>query len=117
MDCVSPGQALAINKILVAGKVLNPRSQSHNLPNEIATAKLKAGQKIYFRQDKFLALFYRQKQLQNKSVIMLLTFCGAFDGLHCKKEGKVVPTTVDLFYQNMGVSDSSDQVMHSYAFE
>ena len=48
---------------------------------------------------------------------MLLTFCGASYGIHRKKGDKVVPTTVDLCYQNMGVVDSSNQVMYSYAFE
>ena len=60
---------------------------------------------------------YRQKQSQNKPVIMLSTFCGAFDVPHRKKEDKVVPAMVDLYNQNMGGVDSSDQVMYSYAFE
>ena len=47
----------------------------------------------------------------------MLTFCCAFDGLHCKKEDKVVPTTVDLCNQNMERCWLSDQVMYSYAFE
>ena len=48
---------------------------------------------------------------------MLLTFCGAFDVLHCKKEDKVVPAIVDLCDQNTGDFDSSNQVIHPYAFE
>ena len=38
-------------------------NQLHHPPNEITTAKPKIGQKIYFRQDKFLAMTYWQKQL------------------------------------------------------
>ena len=60
---------------------------------------------------------YRQKQPQNKPVIMLSTFSGAFDVPHQKKENKVVPSMVDLYNQNMGGVDSSDQVMYSCAFE
>ena len=48
---------------------------------------------------------------------MLSTFCGTFDVPHCKKEDKVDPAMVDLYDQNMGGAGSSDQVMHSYAFE
>ena len=55
--------------------------------------------------------------MQNKPVIMLPTFCGAFDVLHRKKEDKIVPAMVDLYNRNMGDVDSSDQVMYSYAFE
>ena len=60
---------------------------------------------------------YRQKQSQNKLAIMLLTFSGAFDVLHCKKEDKVFPAMVDLCNQNTVGVESSDQVMHSYALE
>ena len=45
-------------------------NQLHDLPNEITTVKPKVGQKIYFRQDKFLAMLYRQKQSQNKLVML-----------------------------------------------
>ena len=62
-------------------------------------------------------MLYQQKQPQNKPVIMLSTFSGAFDVPHRKKENKVVPAMVDLYNQNMGGVDSSDQVMYSYAFE
>ena len=48
---------------------------------------------------------------------MLSTFSGDFDVPHQKKENKVVPAMVDLYNQNMGGVDSSDQVMYSYAFE
>ena len=48
---------------------------------------------------------------------MLLSFCGAFDVLHRKKEGKVVPAMVDLCNQKTGGVDSSGQVIYSYAFE
>ena len=48
---------------------------------------------------------------------MLSTFCGAFNIPHCKKEDKVVAAMVDLYNQNMGGVDLSDQVMYSYAFE
>ena len=60
---------------------------------------------------------YRQKQSQYKLAIMLLTFCGVFDVLHRKKEDKVVPAMVDLRNENTVGVDSSDQVIHSYAFE
>ena len=60
---------------------------------------------------------YRQKQPQKKPVIMLSTFSGAFDVPHQTKENKVVPAMVDLYNQNMGGVDSSDQVMYSCAFE
>ena len=93
------------------------QNQLHHLPNEITTAKPKVEQKIYFRQDKFLVMLYWQKQSQNKPVIMLSTFCGAFNIPHCKKEDKVVSAMVDLYNQNMGGVDLSDQVMYSYAFE
>ena len=48
---------------------------------------------------------------------MLLTFCSAFDVLNYKKEDKVICAIVDLYNQNMGGVDSSDQVTYSYAFE
>ena len=92
------------------------QNQLYHLPNEI-TVKPKVGQEIYFRQDKFLAMLYRQKQLHNEPVIMLSTFCSAFDVPDRKKENKVVPAMVDLCNQNMGGVDSSDQVMYFYAFE
>ena len=60
---------------------------------------------------------YRQKQSQNKPVIMLSTFSGAFDVPHQKKENNVVPAMVDLYNQNIGGVDSSDQVMYPCAFE
>ena len=55
--------------------------------------------------------------MQNKPVIMLSTFWGAFDVLHRKKEDKIVPAMVDLYNRNMGDVDSSNQAMYSYAFE
>ena len=62
------------------------RNQLHHLPNEITTTKPKTGQKIYFRHNKFLAMLYRQKQSQNKPVIMSLSFCGAFVSLIVRKK-------------------------------
>ena len=62
-------------------------------------------------------MLYRQKQSQNKPVLMLSIFCCAFDVLHCKKEDKVVPAMVDLYNRNIGGVDLSDQVMYFYAFE
>ena len=56
-------------------------NQLHHLPNEITTVKPKVRQKMYFRQDKFLAMLYRQKQSQNKLVMLQAT---------------VVPAMVDL---------------------
>ena len=35
---------------------------------------VKVGQKIYFRQGRYFAIFHRQKQSQNKPAIMLSTF-------------------------------------------
>ena len=36
---------------------------------------------------------HNDRKRQNKPVIMLPTFCGAFDVPHHKKEDKVVPAT------------------------
>ena len=43
-------------------------------------------------------------QLKNKHVIMLSTFCGAFDDPHCKKEDELVPAMVDLYIAKYGGS-------------
>ena len=59
---------------------------------------------------------YRQKQSQNKPVIMSSTFCGALNDPHHKKEDKVVPM-VDLYNQIMGGVDSYDQVTCYYTCE
>ena len=65
-----------------------------------------------FRQDEFFAMLYWQKQSQNKPVIILSTFCGAFDVLHRKKEDKVVPAMVDIWEVLTHLI-----VMYSYAFD
>ena len=48
-------------------------------------------------------LSYQQKQSQNKSVIMLSTFGGAFDVPHRKKADKMIPAIADMYNQSMGV--------------
>lgn len=60
---------------------------------------------------------YQQKESQNKSATMLLTFCGAFDVPYHKKEDKVAHAMVDLYNQNLESDDLSHQVMYYYAFE
>ena len=45
---------------------------------------------------------YQQKQSQNKSVIMLSTFGGAFDVPHRKKADKTISAIADMYNQNMG---------------
>ena len=54
------------------------------MPNEIVTANLKIGEKVYCQKEKCLAMSYWQKQSQNKPII-LSKICGAFDVLHRKK--------------------------------
>ena len=40
---------------------------------------------------------------QSKPVIMLSTFCGAFDVPHRKKADKTIPALADMYSENMGV--------------
>ena len=86
------------------------RNQLKHLPNEIVS-------EVYYRKEKFLAMSYCQKQSQTKPLIMLSTFCGAFDVPQRKSEDKTIPAMVDMYNQNMGAVDSSEQVMYSYAFD
>ena len=51
--------------------------------------------KVYYRKERYLAISYQQKQSQNKPVIMLSTFCWAFDVPHRKKADKTIPAIVD----------------------
>ena len=51
--------------------------------------------KVYYRKERYLAISYQQKQSQNKPVIMLSTFCSAFDVPHRKKADKTIPAIVD----------------------
>ena len=60
---------------------------------------------------------YRQKKSQNKPVLMLSTFKGAYSVLHRKKADQTIPAMVDSYNQCMGGVDSSDQVMYSYLSE
>ena len=53
------------------------QNQLQHILNKIVTAKPKVGEKVYYRKERYLAMSYRQKQCQNKSVILLSTFCGA----------------------------------------
>ena len=79
------------------------RNQQQHIPNEIVTAKAKVGEKVYYRKERYLAMSYQQKQSQNKPVIKLSTFCGAFDVPHRKKTDKTIPTIADMCNQSMGV--------------
>ena len=51
--------------------------------------------KVYYRKERYLDISYQQKQSQNKPVIMLSTFCWAFDVPHRKKADKTIPAIVD----------------------
>ena len=79
------------------------RNQLQHIPNEIVAAKPKVGEKVYYRKERYLAMSYQQKQSQNKPVIKLSTFCGAFDVPHRKKTDKTIPTIADMCNQSMGV--------------
>ena len=57
----------------------------------------KVGEKIYHRKDNFLAMSYKQQKSQMKPVIMLSTFLGAYDVVHCKDDSKSVPAIVDIY--------------------
>lgn len=110
----------AANLLLDQGTFLTGtmrRNQLQHLPKEISIAKPKLGESIYYRRDRYLAMSYRQKKSQNKPVIMLSTFCGAFNVPHRKKKDKSIPAIVDMYNQSMGGVDSSDQVMYSYSTE
>ena len=52
------------------------QNQLKHMTNETVTAKLKVGEKVYYRKERYFAMSYQQKQSQNKSVIMLSTFWG-----------------------------------------
>ena len=93
------------------------QNQLKHMPNEIFTAQPKVGEKVYYWKERYLAMSYWQKQSQNKFVIMLSTFCGAFDVPHRKKADKTIPAIVDMYNQTMGGVDSSDQVMCSYTYD
>ena len=60
---------------------------------------------------------YRQKKSQNKPVIMMSTYKGAYSVPHRKKDDVMIPAMVDTYNQSMGGVDSSDQVMYSYMSE
>ena len=60
-------------------------NQLKHLPKEIVRATSKAGEKIYYRKDSFLAMSYKQKKSLMKPVIMLSTFVRAYDVAHCKR--------------------------------
>ena len=51
--------------------------------------------KVYYRKGRYLDISYQQKQSQNKPVIMLSTFCWAFDVPHRQKADKTIPAIVD----------------------
>ena len=91
------------------------RNQLNHLPNEMVSAKPKIKEKVYEKKENFLAMSYHQKQSQTKPLIMLSTFCGAFDVPHRKRDNKTIPAMVDMYNQNMGGVGASDQVMYSYA--
>ena len=74
------------------------RNQLQHIPNEIVTAKPKVEETVYYQKERCLAMSYRQKQSQNKPVIMLLTF----DVPHRKKTVKTIPAIVDTYNQSMG---------------
>ena len=93
------------------------RNQTWHLPEEIRKANPKIGEVVYYRQNKILAMFYRQKKSQNKPVLMLSTFKGAYSVPHRKKADQTIPAMVDSYNQCMGGVDSSDQVMYSYMSE
>ena len=76
------------------------QNQLQHIPNEIVTAIPKVGEKVYYQKERYLA--NQQKQSQNKSVIMLSTFGGAFDVPHRKKADKTIPAIADMYNQNMG---------------
>ena len=40
---------------------------------------------------------YKQQKSQMKPVIMLSTFLGAYDVVHCKDDSKSVPAIVDIY--------------------
>ena len=92
------------------------RNQLQHIPNEIVTAKPKVGEKVYYRRERYFAMSHWQKQSQNKPVIMLSTFCGAFDAPHRKKADKTIPAIVDMYNQSIGSVDSPDQVMYSCTY-
>ena len=93
------------------------RNQTWHLPKEIINAKPSIGESVYYRQGGVLAMSYRQKKSQNKPVIMLSTFKGAYSVPHRKKDDVSIPAMVDTYNQSMGGVDSSDQVMYSYMSE
>ena len=93
------------------------RNQLKHLPKEIATVKPKVGEKIYYSKANYLCMAYQQKQSQSKHVIMMSSFCGAFDVPLRKKPEKTIPAIVDMYNQSMGGIFSSDQVMYFYAPE
>ena len=97
------------------------RNQLWNLPEEIVKAKPKVGEMVYYHQNNFLAMSYRQKKSQSKPVLMLSTYKGAYSVPHRKHADKVIPAITDTYNQSMGGGgggvDSSDQVMYSYMCE
>ena len=82
------------------------RNQTWHLPEEIRKANPKIGEVVYYRQNKILAMSYRQKKSQNKPVLMLSTFKGAYSVPHRKKAYQTIPAMVDSYNQCMGGVDS-----------
>ena len=71
------------------------RNQMQHFPLEIIATKPKIDEKVYYRKDQFLTMSYKQKKSQTKPIVMLSTFCGAFDMPHRKKVDKTIPAIVD----------------------
>ena len=61
------------------------RNQMQCFPEEIKTAKPKLDEKIYYRKDEYLTMSYKQKKTQTKPLVMLPTYCGAFDVPHGRR--------------------------------
>ena len=74
-------------------------NQLWNLPEEIVKAKPKVGEMVYYRQNNFLAMSYRQKKSQSKPVLMLSTYKGAYSVPHRKHADKVIPAITDTSNQ------------------
>ena len=88
---------IAANYLLAQGTFMTGtmrQNQHKHMPNEIVTAKQKVGEKVYYQKERYLAMSYRKKQSQNKPVIMLSTFCWAFDVPQRKKADKTIPGIV-----------------------
>lgn len=89
------------------------------LPQGLKDAKLKPGEKKYWRAGTLLAVAFREKKSQTKPVLLISTCNKAADVKVTRASGKeaVIPEMVNTYNNNMGGVDLADQKIYTYQQE